>query len=1031
MRLRKNSIQNLIQSISLHEHLKRYMEIKRTGNHAVAKCPFHPDSNPSLYIYEDNYHCFACKAHGTIIDYEMHRTGYGFREVVLQLSEQYNIHLEFEEAQPNEQKSNSNIEFFEKSNKLLDYMLEIFNKNFKNFHANIKNFNNIQLEKLIHFFLDSGIEIGFTGIHSESEPLKENEHIKSLIPEDLSERFAFPMYKENGKISGFAYSSKFTKIISDSNPNSIELLIHNISNTLQVITPFSKSTLSCLHWQKARTSASQTRELFITTNFCDFNTLKNLQIDNVIFCLHNKLDAFLLKILQKRVTTIYIVMTQNNYNFKFLWQIFNEITPFFDIIINFGFFPENPGDINSNNIKNWLNSKFSPVYLEVTEYFLKKSPAPDKLSIFKKHLLPIVLRNKNSSRSDFILNNIANKQFQSSKNIFFSYQNNLIKKYQEFSYTINSEISQKNDDLKPKNEPPTQNEAPELEKNNKLYKNIMQKTTVFYHNALLSEIPYAIEAREYLFDRGFNLDDIKKWLIGVCPINNLLSLKAENKAAPANTLLELGLIKNSKLNNRYYDFFYNRIIIPIFNHDNQVVALSGRVFSKKETSIKDIPKYINSPETQIFSKSNILFNFNKALQAIVSLGYVIVVEGYMDCITLVNHGITNTVAVMGTSLTHAHIDCLAKITKRIILCFDSDKAGQNAAKRSFVIGYPYLDIDLEYLSIPGEKDPDAFIKKYGHEEFLSLIPQSIPLLHQFCSWLFEEAQSNLEVFFKLIKEQILPVILQNKNFNCQEDSLTFLCDKYFQNLYPHDLRKEMAAVSTTHPKSYFPETQSKISAQTCENWPVHSVLEVKILLSLVFARFNELPIRLQNVAQGLTSQEEANERICAIALNKQMSEASFSILLELLSTMIENPCLSIIELETNMRPQMSHHANILIGYANAEAKLLFQYNLQELLKESLPAAVSMVSFKNIWDLKNSGFLRFQLRNIKLTSQRGILSAFIAETLLHLELEYIDNALKARSSVHFDHEIDKQFHDLAKERERRRKEFGSFESFNLQ
>jgi hypothetical protein len=105
--------------------------------------------------------------------------------------------------------------------------------------------------------------------------------------------------------------------------------------------------------------------------------------------------------------------------------------------------------------------------------------------------------------------------------------------------------------------------------------------------------------------------------------------------------------------------------------------------------------------------------------------------------------------------------------------------------------------------------------------------------------------------------------------------------------------------------------------------------------------------------------------------------------------------------------------------------------MEELLKESLPVGVSMISFKNIWDLKNSGFLRFQLRNIKLSSQRGVLSAFTAEALLQLELEYIDNALKAFSSFHFDNEIDKQFHDLVRERTRRSKEFGSFESFNLQ
>ena len=1033
MRLRKQSIQNLIEAINLQEHLKRFMEVKRSGSNAVAKCPFHQDSSPSLYIYHNNYHCFACRAHGTVIDYEMHRTGFSFREAVESLSQSYQMPLEYEMNADEGQKKDSKFDFFELQNKLLEKMQLFFKENLNLIiEKNGQNFSS-KLKDFLKNNFSNFLEFSYTGDPLNCQKFIESNSLDTAIRFDISERLAFPLYKENGRISGFAFSSKILNSLEWNQEGSFfESSFLSFLKDLEIYTPFSKSTLYCLNWHKARNQAAQNKELIVTSNIFELYIILAQGQSNVVACLQNKVDIFLAKTFAKRVPKITIALSSQSQQNSFLWKTFLEIMPVSEIAIDCVLFPNHSEKFSKDEMSKWLSSS-KPIWDEVTKKVLDNVPSSKKLEEFQKKLLPIFERIEDRSRRELLLDDLASKYFGSSKKIFFHsnyISNHKIKNMNE-SFIEKGDSKKISIDVKNISQVKKTSDIPR-NSNDEIQKDFISKTIQFYHKILLSDNDVAVEARQYLESRGIHIDQIKKWNLGFSPGTNELSRKVEKELVPLYPLLELGLIKKSKLNERYYDFFHDRIIIPIIGHDGIPVALSGRLFSKNPIhKLKELPKYINSPESAIFSKSNILFHFHSALQSIVSYGYVIVVEGYMDCISLVNSGVTNTVAVMGTSLTHFHMEALSKVTKRVVICFDSDKAGQNAAKRSFFIAYPYSGVELEYLAIPDGKDPDDFIKKYGIEPFLALIPQSTPLLSQVCKWVFEESNLKPELFLRQVKEHILPVILQHPDKGIQEEALSFLCDKYYQNVYPRDLRQEMEGASSLHAKNHFVKEHAKPVAFSIEEWPAFSVIEVKLLLSLVHSRFSELPMRLRNVAQGLSSAEEANERICALAISNQMSKTSFSVYLELLSAMVENPHVALIELEDLEQYDFSHHAKVVVAYANSKVHLLFRYKMEALLKESLPAGVSMISFKNIWDLKNSGFLRFQLRNIKLSSQRGVLSAFIAEALLHLELEYIDNALKAFSSFHFDNEIDKQFHDLVRERTRRRKEFGSFESFNLQ
>lgn len=1004
------------------------MEIKRSGGNAVAKCVFHQDASPSMYVYPQHYHCYACKAHGSIIDYEMHRTGYHFRDVVENLAQQYHIHLEYETS--TDEKKNALLhERFEKMQRDLENALVFFQEKLAKLKQNTEEYAFVSQEliALIGHQTFQHLSILYTGSEQEYNAYFNESTISELTAFNFANRFAFPLYKENGKLSGF-FLSRELKEFELHSKQPLEAFCHFLSQGYQILTPFPKRTLKCLNWQQIRAQIAQQKTVYVVTEFSDFCNLHAHGVTNIVLSLESHLSANILKEFSAKVANIVLVVVNLLKNKAFFWNTFKEVINISHL--NFEVLKLNISDKNftfEDFLK--LKSNTKKLWEEIIDNFMHVIPSINRLSEFNRKLLPLFYKIEEQSRRDLLLEQIAQKYFSSSK-IIFSKRNTLDVDTNSVQKIIDTEVKDKNTKTFASNLIKSQNVEDSDIENCKKY---LEKTIIFYHKILLTNFPVAVEARKYLEQRGFTLDLIEKWRLGLCPASHELAKKIEKKVVPLEPLLTLGLVKKSKMGDGYYDFFHDRIIIPIYGHAGESLGLSGRIFSQQHTARQTfLPKYINSLESKLFAKAHILFNFYAAMQSIVAYGYVIIVEGYMDCISLVNAGITNTVAVMGTSLTNFHIEALAKVTKRIVLCFDSDSAGLQATKRSFANVYHTKAIELEYLALPEGKDPDEFIKKFGAKEFLNLMANTVPLLNQLAAWLFIEAGQDSEVFLRLIKQQILPIVLQHSDLEVQNEALHFLCDKYFKNVYPDELRKELKGALAVGKRPHVThEIVSHTETFAGIEWSVLTIIEVKLILSLVHAKFIELPERLQNVALEQGSGIEVNERICALAISNQMSKMSFSVYLEFLSAMVENQHISLLDIAESHDFQFSEQAKLVIAYVNSDVHILYQYKMEELLKENLPASVSMVSFKNIWDLKNSGFLRFQLRNIRLSAQRGVIAAFIAEALLQLELEYIDNALKAFSSFHFDNEIDEQFHDLVTERTRRSKEFGSSDTFSLQ
>lgn len=221
-------------------------------------------------------------------------------------------------------------------------------------------------------------------------------------------------------------------------------------------------------------------------------------------------------------------------------------------------------------------------------------------------------------------------------------------------------------------------------------------------------------ARTYLLDRGLTPETIKRFGIGYAPEawDGLLKAAAEHHIGPQ--MLEKAGLVVEKDGGHYYDRYRGRVIFPIFSHVGKVIGFGGRILEK----VPDQPKYINSPETKVYHKGRVLYGLYQGKQAIRRAEEVILVEGYMDVVSLHQAGVENVVAASGTALTAEQVKILGRYAKRVLLLYDADAAGNTAAMKT-------IDLVLENelavyaVSLPGGEDPDSYVREHGGEAFLA------------------------------------------------------------------------------------------------------------------------------------------------------------------------------------------------------------------------------------------------------------------------------------------------------------------------
>ena len=240
-----------------------------------------------------------------------------------------------------------------------------------------------------------------------------------------------------------------------------------------------------------------------------------------------------------------------------------------------------------------------------------------------------------------------------------------------------------------------------------------------YYQKSLRNSPKAID---YLKSRGLTGKVAKEFSIGFAP-EGWQNLEKTFKNYEDKVLEKAGLIQKNDAG-KYYDRFRNRIIFPIINEKDKVIGFGGRVIDSE-----DSPKYYNSPETPLFQKSYELYGLIYARKAIRDRGYVLVVEGYMDVVSLAQHDFKNVVATLGTATTIYHIKKLMRYTQDIIFCFDGDTAGKAAAWRAMMNALTALTdkVRLKFLFLPKNHDPDSYIRENSKQDFNKLAETSIPL----------------------------------------------------------------------------------------------------------------------------------------------------------------------------------------------------------------------------------------------------------------------------------------------------------------
>ena len=226
----------------------------------------------------------------------------------------------------------------------------------------------------------------------------------------------------------------------------------------------------------------------------------------------------------------------------------------------------------------------------------------------------------------------------------------------------------------------------------------------FYQNNLNTAL--GKNAYEYLEQRKIDKDTIKKFKIGLSISKTSLTDYLLNKNIPLKDLIALGIS-----NENGTDLFINRVMFPLYDLQGNVVAFSGRIYNTKEAS-----KYINTKETKIFKKGNLLYNYHQAKDILKKSEKIIVMEGFMDVIRASTIGVNNCVATMGTAFTKQHATLLRKMTDNIILCFDGDSAGEEATTSAIEV-LKEIGINPKVIRLEENLDPDEYILKYGESSF--------------------------------------------------------------------------------------------------------------------------------------------------------------------------------------------------------------------------------------------------------------------------------------------------------------------------
>lgn len=415
---------------------------------------------------------------------------------------------------------------------------------------------------------------------------------------------------------------------------------------------------------------------------------------------------------------------------------------------------------------------------------------------------------------------------------------------------------------------------------------IMEEACHFFHMNLFGDI--GASARAYLIKRGITSTVARQFRLGYAPPGSALTAHLEAKGFNLKQCQALGLIAEGRDGRGFHDYFYDRVMFPILDRRKKVIAFGGRMMAKGE------PKYLNSPETELFHKGDTLYALPHALETMRKTNNAILVEGYMDVIALHSAGFTNAVAPLGTALTEAQIKILWQSTDEPIICFDGDAAGQKASYRALHRALPHLTPgkSLRFVFLPSPFDPDDMIRKKSPEAFRQALAESQSFITTLWQYLLSEHQIDTPERLAKLEEDALHLV------NSIQNTIT-------RSYYTKEIKDRLWHL--THQASKRRKTTTKVL-------PVHSptpgLLDAKIILAY-FVSYPEVASSfLEDIDKMFIPERELadlRQKISSLLLEKpEITSSELKILLEDKDILLLKNELAILEKSSRTLRDVQH-----------------------------------------------------------------------------------------------------------------------------
>lgn len=371
---------------------------------------------------------------------------------------------------------------------------------------------------------------------------------------------------------------------------------------------------------------------------------------------------------------------------------------------------------------------------------------------------------------------------------------------------------------------------------------IHEKTSELYHHILMNT-QVGEKALEYLKERGLTEEVIKTFQIGFAPRDRRLLHKVLEKDNYSDEVLKkTGLLFQLEDGN-WIDRFYQRIMFPITNFQGKVIGFSGRILEDVDFDVTDQPKYLNSPETDLFNKRFILYNFHQSRTEIRKKNEVILFEGFMDVISAWMSGVKNGVASMGTSLTMEQINALEKISDEVLIAYDGDNAGIEATSRAIDLLSNQSSMGIQIISIPDKMDPDDYRRKYGEDNLHQLIKNSRETVFQFKKvYLKRNKNLTIEADKLLYIDELLGELIHVSSIVEVDLALSQLADEFHvsKNTFQNELRTKKQSFKQQSMASFSQEDYGEKEIVIPKHYEVKKIGQVeKAEMTLIFRLLTE------------------------------------------------------------------------------------------------------------------------------------------------------------------------------------------------